>query len=70
MRSNYAQYLVACCECGRNTSKAYARANGGKCKACAHPETSNQERENALLIDSGYNAYARERGDYDIPDCY
>lgn len=28
-----ATYLTRC-SCGRTTSKAYARANGGKCKAC------------------------------------
>ncbi len=67
--SDYRKFLVRCSDCGANTSKQYARANAGKCKACAHPETT-RERENALLIDSGYQAFARERGDYDLPDCY
>jgi hypothetical protein len=71
-RSFDKKYLVRC-ECGRNTSKLFARANGGKCKACVHPahvnERENNERENALLLDSGYAAYSAERGDYDLPDC-
>lgn len=69
-------YLTTCKQCGRTTSKAYARKNNGACKACvtgiAPKQTgmSRAERENALLIDSGYQAYARERGDYDLPDNY
>ncbi len=32
--NNYKQFTIKC-ECGALTSKSYARANGGKCKACA-----------------------------------
>ena len=31
--SNYRQFTTRCA-CGRLTSKSFARANGGKCKAC------------------------------------
>ena len=51
------------------TSKSYARAHDGKCKSC-FAGSPKRESENALLIDSGYQAYARERGDYDLPDNY
>jgi hypothetical protein len=71
-------YLARCNACGRNTSKSYARQNGGKCKSCVHPEQAEaidrvrqaRERDHASLIDSGYQAYARERGDYDLPDSW
>jgi len=71
-----AQYLVPCVDCGRSTSKKYARAHEGKCKACVTgiPKTKKRgesaEHRNARLIDSGYEAYAREEGYYDIPDNY
>jgi hypothetical protein len=67
------KYLTRC-GCGRQTSRAYARKNGGKCKACVHPEQREQieasaaERRNATIIDYGYYAYAREEGHYDLPD--
>jgi hypothetical protein len=71
---NATKYLTTCCKCGRKTSRVYARQNGGQCKSCKHPEQARviadrrAEREHSLLIDSGYQAYARERGDYDLPD--
>lgn len=68
---NYQRFLVRCSSCGSNTSKKYAAAHAGQCKACAEPEkASKRDRDNGLLIDSGYSAYARERGDYDLPDNY
>lgn len=33
--SNYKKFCVPCASCAGLTSKSYARANGGKCKACA-----------------------------------
>jgi hypothetical protein len=69
--SKFSKFLTTCL-CGRKTSKTYARAHGGKCKACvtgvepAKSETS--EQRNARMIDSGYQAYAREEGHYDLPD--
>jgi len=32
--SNFSTYCCNCVNCGGVTSKSYARANGGKCKAC------------------------------------
>lgn len=31
----YSHYLIRCVGCGANTSKHYARAHAGQCKACA-----------------------------------
>lgn len=69
MRNNYSQFQ-AYCACGRTTTKKYAREHGGKCKHCAEPQPETSDRRNALLIDSGYMAYAREEGHFDIPDSY
>jgi len=33
--ANYKMFTVPCVVCRGLTSKTYARANGGKCKACA-----------------------------------
>ena len=33
--SNYKMFCVSCVACSSLTSKSFARANGGKCKACA-----------------------------------
>lgn len=41
MKNN--QYLARC-QCGRTTSKAYARAHDGKCKACAEPDNPSRRR--------------------------
>lgn len=66
-------FLCNCNQCGRATSKAYARRHGGQCKSCTtgierEVSQGRAERDNANLIDAGYQAYARERGDYDLPD--
>lgn len=65
------KYMVRC-SCGRVTSKSYARKHGGKCKECVEPGSTrpseSAERRNARLIDSGWEAYAREEGHYDLPD--
>lgn len=63
---NYKAFLTQCCECGRPTSKAYAAKHNGQCKACAEPE--KQVSREALIIDSGWQAYAREEGHYDHGD--
>lgn len=66
--TNYQRFTIPCVICGSGTNKAYARAHDGKCKACAtgiEPPTREQR-----IIDSGYQAYAREEGHYDIPDNY
>ena len=69
MRRNHSQpYLDSCTRCGRATSKAYARAHDGMCKPCATGEPSPAERRNAIIIDCGYEAYAREEGHYDTGD--
>lgn len=62
------------CSCGRTTSQAYARKHSGKCKACVNPdqreklEASSAERRQAVIIDHGYEGYAREEGHYSMPD--
>ena len=62
------------CPCGRTTSKSYARVHGGKCKACVNPEQAvkrdeaRAERRQGMIIDHGYEGYAREEGHYDLPD--
>lgn len=72
--TNFARFLQNCSECGRPTSKAYARAHAGKCKGCAEgvpPQRqtpSDEETRAARIIDSGYQAYAREEGHYDQGD--
>jgi hypothetical protein len=78
--SNYQRFLTTCAQCGQSTSKAHARAHAGLCKYCVAGKdspitlkddaTAGRERNNALLIDSGYSAFARERGDFDLPDNY
>lgn len=75
---NAKRFLQQCAQCGQLTSKAHARAHDGLCKYCVagadspatlkDDATARRERENANLIDSGYQAYARERGDFDGPD--
>ena len=32
--TNFQRYCVPCVQCGRTTSKTYASAHDGKCKAC------------------------------------
>jgi len=68
--TNISQFLTTC-SCGNKTSKAYARAHEGRCKQCVTglPKESAPSR-NARLIDSGWEAQAREEGYYDIPDNY
>jgi hypothetical protein len=68
MSSQYSRFLTSCTCCGEATSKKYASTHAGKCKACSEGTERVRDNENALLIDSGYQAYARERGDYDLPD--
>lgn len=33
--SRFSRFLTTCASCGKKTNKTFARANGGKCKACA-----------------------------------
>jgi hypothetical protein len=78
MPSTYQRYLTACAQCGQATTKKHAREHAGLCKYCVAGKdspatlkddaTARRERNNANLIDSGYQAYARERGDFDGPD--
>ncbi len=66
------QYLIRCNKCGSNTSRAYARKHQGQCKQCADPGAvvRHSPTRNERIIDSGWQAYAREEGHYDIPDSY
>lgn len=64
---NAATVYLCTCPCGRTTSRAYARKHGGKCKACVTwkaPAPSGPTRTERI-IDSGYQAYAREEGHFD-----
>lgn len=67
--TGHKQFLTKCVNCGAMTSRVHARRANGKCKACAtgiaRDQTSNSwERRNAGIIDHGYEAYAREEGQY------
>lgn len=63
--NNYKQFLTVC-ECGAYTSKQYARAHGGKCKACVTGQTSGQAAR-----DAGRRAYENGEGsDKCSPDMY
>jgi len=41
MAYNHARFLTTCISCGRKTNRAYARANGGKCKSCVTGQPVN-----------------------------
>lgn len=65
------KFMAKCNQCHRTTSSKYARANGGKCKSCVTgiEQTRNSgPTRNERMIDSGWQAYAREEGHYDLPD--
>jgi len=69
MNRNYKQFCCKCVACGGSTSKFYAKQHEGLCKSCTVTGSSkDSSKDNALLIDSGYQAFSRERGDYDLPD--
>ncbi len=64
------KYLRTCKQCGGFTNSKYARDHAGRCKSCADPDhaPAAHNSRNARIIDSGYDAYAREEGHYDLPD--
>lgn len=72
------QYMTTCSDpnCGRRTSKQYAKKNGGKCKACVTgqvPASRNRLRDDGdddrtRMLENGWMAYAREEGHYDHGD--
>lgn len=47
--NNYKTFCTKCVQCGSTTSKAYARAHAGKCKACATGQP-REERPNPNLL--------------------
>lgn len=65
-------YLTKCYSCGRTTNRKYASSHKGCCKSCAEgvpaPSRESSEDRQGRLIDSGWNAYAREEGYYDLPN--
>ena len=66
---DYKKFLVGCTKsCGRSTSKKYAAAHGGACKACAtgvnEPSDGVIDSRQARIIDAGWRAYATEEGHY------
>lgn len=75
LRIHMSMYMTSCKACGLPTSKRYANAHEGKCKQCATglPPVARKTKygdseRNARLIDSGWQAYAREEGHYDQGD--
>lgn len=61
-------YLTNCTSCNGVTSRKYAKEHGGHCKSCADPDTtsrSSHPTRNERLLESGFEAYAREEGYYD-----
>lgn len=78
MASRFSRFQTTCA-CGRTTTHKFARAHEGRCKSCddmacgrtttpAAPRESRADREHGQLLDAGYQAYSRERGDYDTGD--
>ena len=65
-----ATYLTECSECGRTTSRAYAKKHQGRCRSCSEPEKLRHPIRNERMLESGWLAYAREEGHYDLPDNY
>lgn len=60
-------YLIRCSNCGRTTSKKYARAHLGLCKSCfthGQPQRSQADRDALVLA---HEAYALEQCLYDLP---
>lgn len=68
--SKYSQYLVYC-ECGRSTSKVYARAHDGMCKACVTGGRTDDSRaiERAERNMEMGSAYTRENNLDGSSDC-
>lgn len=67
MSKHNAPYLTTCRCCGRTTSRQYAGKHDGLCKACAEPDNASGRTptRNERIVESGYDAYAREEGHYD-----
>lgn len=64
---------VQCTNCGGKTNRSYANRHCGWCKSCwtgKDQRRTDRDTEQGRLIDLGYEAYSRERGDYDLPDSY
>lgn len=69
--ASFKRFLVTCSACGGQTNKQYAQRHEGKCKGCVtgKPVAKKQEpTREQRIIDSGYQAYAREEGHYDTGD--
>jgi hypothetical protein len=69
-------YITDCVVCGYVTSKRYAQEHKGMCRPCFTGEErkeknqhdrheSDAEYRNRIIIDHGYDAYAREEGHYE-----
>jgi hypothetical protein len=80
MAHRYQQFLCYCKSCNGSTSRKYAREHSGLCKMCftgqslqtpdpnAQDKTMcryNEPTRNERMLESGYQAYAREEGHYD-----
>lgn len=64
-------FLTNCDFCFGTTTKLYKREHGGQCKRCAEPGavevkvSDDTPTRNQRLLESGYQAYAREEGYFD-----
>lgn len=66
----FKKYTCPCKGCGNLTTVAYARRHDGHCKRCEDPDnwrrsTPERDLRAGLIIDAGWEAYAREEGHYD-----
>jgi hypothetical protein len=57
-------FLDRCRQCDSVTSRKYASQHDGLCKRCAEPEAKAHDKptRNERILESGYQAYAREEG--------
>ena len=53
---NKTQYLTSC-DCGNRTTKAYARAHGGRCKQCVGGDAANRSERDLRIMET-YGSYA------------
>lgn len=64
-------FQTKCVTCGGATSRKYAREHQGRCKPCVAPASASHAQSTsreARILESGYQAYAREEGHYDQGD--
>jgi hypothetical protein len=68
-------YMIQCTDCGKNTTKAYASKNKGRCKTCVTGKSTvtstSKASHNAWTkpIDTGVNKKKQGRGKASWADC-